>query len=320
MRVALHQQVIDRRRSPKQRLERLIEFVFDKKGLGVEYQPNATRTVGEVYRDRKANCLSSTIFIIALAREAGLDAYGQQIQRILSWGAADEIVMQSMHANAIVEVERRRYVVDVDASDAVSATDALRPVSDERVLALFFGNRAMELMVAGRQSESGPWLKAALSHAPDDPALLNNMGVLRLRTGDLLAAENYFVQAIAKDPALTSALSNLVSYYRARGDLERTKFWEARANKILQKDPYYQFEQGRRFEQAGDFENAARQYRRAIKLNRLQHQFHFAMARVHSHLGDSTGVKRELKNAYELSLGGARAKYSAKLTALQKRH
>src|SRR5690606_34184035 len=116
--------------------------------------------------------------VVALAREAGLNAYGQQIKRVLSWGSAGEIVMQSMHANAIIEVDRRRYVVDVDASDATAATDALHPVSDGQLLALFYGNRAMELMVEGRQSQAKPWLDAALRHAPDDATLLNNAGVL----------------------------------------------------------------------------------------------------------------------------------------------
>lgn len=318
LRAAFRERVVDARRSPKQRLNRLVEFVFDKNGLGVEYQPDASLTVGEAFQQRKANCLSSTLLVVALAREAGLNAYGQQIGRVLSWGSAGEIVMQSMHANAIIEVEGRRYVVDVDASDATAATDALHPVSDEQLLALYYGNRAMELMVAGRQSEAKPWLEMALRYAPDDPTLLNNAGVLSMRTGDAAAAEKYFLSAIGKEPELMSGLSNLVAYYRKIGDESRVAFWQSRAEKVLRKDPYYQFTLGRQLEQSGNYAEAAKQYRRAIDLNRNEHQFHFGLARVYFNLGDFRGADRQLSIAHKLSIGSARERYGDKLAALRK--
>ena len=320
LRAAFRERVVDARRSPEQRLARLVEFVFDENGLGVEYQPDASLTVSEVYQARKANCLSSTFLILALAREAGLKAHGQQIDRVLSWGSTGEIVMQSMHANAIVEVERRRFVVDVNANDATSATDALRPVSDQQLLALYYGNRAMELMVAGRQSDAKPWLDEALRHAPLDPTLLNNAGVLSLRTGDSDAAEKYFLSAIEQAPELMSGLSNLVGFYRNRGDHARVAMWQSRADRALRKDPYYQYTLGRQLELAGNYADAAKQYRRAVELNRKEHQFHFGLARVYFSMGDSRGADRELSVAYKLSLGNARDRYGDKLAALRKRN
>lgn len=318
LRKAFRDRVVDARRSPKQRLSRLVEFVFDKNGLGIEYQPDASLTVEEAFQERKVNCLSSTLLVVALAREAGLNAYGQQIDRVLSWGSAGEIVMQSMHANAIIEVEGRRYVVDVDASEATAATDALHPVSDQQLLALYYGNRAMELMVAGRQSEATPWIDAALRYAPDDPTLLNNAGVLSLRTGNPAAAEAYFKNAIGQKPELMSALSNLVAFYKNRGDSERAGMWRTRAEKVLRKDPYYQFTLARQFEQAGNYSEAARMYRRAIALNRKEHRFHFGLARIYFTLGDFRGADRELSVAYKLSIGNDRDRYGDKLAALRK--
>lgn len=320
LRAAFREEVVDARRSPKQRLARLVEFVFDEKGLGVEYQPDASLTVSEVYQARKANCLSSTFLVVALAREAGLKAYGQQIDRVLSWGSSGEIVMQSMHANAVIEVEGRRFVVDVNASNATAATDALRPVSDQQMLALYYGNRAMELMVAGRQSEAKPWLAQALQHSPHDPTLLNNAGVLSSRTGDSDAAEKYFLSAIGRAPELMSGLSNLVALYKNRGDHARVAIWQSRADRALRKDPYYQYTLGRQLELAGNYAEAARQYRRAVDLNRQEHQFRFGLARVYFQMGDPRGAQRELSAAYKLSLGNARERYGDKLAALRKRN
>ena len=264
------------------------------------------------------NCLSSTILIVALAREAGLRAEGQEVSRILTWGAMGETVIQSKHANAIVEVsDKRTFVVDVDSSD-VLATDALKPMSDARLLALFYGNRAMELMVEGRLSEAKVWLDAAFRHEPEDAVLWNNAGVLSLRMGNAAAAEEYFLRSVRKDPEQTSVLSNLISFYKKRGDVERARAWEERASAALREDPYYQFTLGRQFEQAGNYKQAMSQYRRATTLNRAEHRFHFAQARVYLQLGDYRKADRELTRATELAEGSARERYEGKLAALRR--
>lgn len=319
LRAAFRKEVLDATSFPEARLAKLVEFVFDRDKLGVEYQPNETMTVAGAFQSRKVNCLSSTLLIVALAREAGLQAEGQEVPRILAWGATGETVIQSKHANAIVGVaNKRRFVVDVDASD-VLATDALNPVSDERLLALFYGNRAMELMVAGRLGEARTWLAAAFRHAPDDPVLLNNAGVLSLRSGDAAAAEDHFLKAVQKDPEQISVLSNLVSFYEKQGGGERARPWKQRAEKALRRDPYYQFSLGRQYEQAGIYKDAVRQYRRAITLHDGEHRFHFALARIYFETGQYDKVSRELAKAIELAEGGTRERYQGKLAALRQK-
>lgn len=318
LRSAFRKEVVDATSFPETRLEKLVAFVFDKRGLGVEYRSDATQTVSESFHSREVNCLSSTLLILALAREAGLQARAQQVDRILSWGAAGETVIQSRHANAIVAVgDNRKFVVDVDASD-VPADDALNPISDEQLLALYYGNRAMELMVDGRLAEAKAWLDAAFRHAPGDVTLWNNAGVLSLRMGDATGAEDYFLKAIAKDSGQIATLSNLVSFYRRQGNGERVAYWRARADKALQKDPYYQFSLGRQHEQAGAYKDALRQYRRAVRLNRGEHRFHFGLARIYFELGEYRKADRELVTAMKLAEGDLRGRYQDKLAALRR--
>ncbi|RZA21402.1 MAG: tetratricopeptide repeat protein [Lysobacteraceae bacterium] len=318
LREEFRREVLDATRFPEARLEKLVAFVFNPSKLGVQYKADATQTVAESFDSRTVNCLSSTILIVALAREAGLQAEGQEVQRILSWGSVGETVVQSMHANAIVKVgDKRKFVVDVDSSD-VLATDALNPVSDEQLLASFYGNRAMELMLAGRLVDAKAWLDSALRHAPDDAILWNNAGVLSRRMGDMATAEKYFLKAVAKNPRQMSVVSNLVALYRGRGDDAQSTLWQARADKILRNDPYYQFTLGQQLEQSGNFPEAVRQYRRAVKLNRNEHRFHFGLARVYYKLGEFRGAGRELALAEELSQGPVRDRYQDKLAALKK--
>lgn len=318
LREAFRREVVDTTRLPEARLEKLVKFVFGREGLGISYKSDATHTVAESFQTGTVNCLSSTLLIVALAREAGLKAKGQRVDSILVWGAKGEVAIQSQHANAIIDVgNERRFVVDVDSSD-VPATDALHPISDEQLLAYFYGNRAMELMLDGRLPEASAWMMEALRHGPNDASLWNNAGVLSLRMGELAIAETRFLKAVNADSKQVSALSNLISFYQRKGDVARATQWQARSESVLRKAPYYQFQLGRQFERNGDMRSAIRYYRRAISLNKVEHRFHFALAQVYFGVGQWRKAERELSIAHDLSEGAVRDRYQGKLAALRR--
>lgn len=317
LRLAFQREVLGATRSPEGRLQKLVEFVFDERHLGMRYRADTTRTIAEAYATRELNCLTSTLLVVALARQAGLRAQGQQVRQVLAWGANGDIAVQSRHANAIVEVGDRKYTVDVDAREG-AATTALQPISDDHLLALFHGNRAMELLVSGQPADAQRAIDAALRLAPDDPGLLNNAGVLAQRNGESLAAERHFLHALAGNPAEMSALSNLIALYEAKGDGTRAAHWRARAARALRKDPYYQYKLGRGMEQAGDYRRAAAQYRRASRLNPDEHLFQFALARVHARMGHRQAAERALVQAQALSDGETASRYANKPASLRK--
>lgn len=319
LRETFRREVIDATRSPEARLRKLVEFVFDDRHLGVQYRADTTRTIAEVYATREVNCLSSTILIVALAREAGLRAYGQQVDQILAWGANGDIAIQSRHANAVVEIGDRRYVVDVDAREGI-ATRAPHQISDTQLLALFHGNRAMEQLVDGRLADAQSSIDAALRLSPDDAALLNNAGVTALRTGDRSAALQFFQRAAARNPREISVLSNLIAFYEAGDDEAQAAVWRARAARILRRDPYYQYALGRKLEIAGRYSEAATQFRMAARLNDNEHLFQFGLARTYAQLGDMRRATRALSYARALSEGADRIRYGDKLAALERRH
>jgi tetratricopeptide (TPR) repeat protein len=317
LRSAFHREVLDATPFPEARLQRLVAFVFGRRGLGVKYRPDATQTVAESFASRNVNCLSSTLLILALSREAGLHADAQQVDQIFTWGATGETVIQSKHVNAIVQVaDKRSFIVDVDASD-VLVRDAPQPISDEHLFALFYGNRAMELMLGNRLEEASAWTSAALSHSPDDAGLWSNAGVIRLRMGDVASAERYFLKAISLNRKEMSALSNIVALYSRRGDAERANYWQEYANKILRKNPYYQFSLGQQYEQGGRYKDALRKYRLASGMNRADHRFHFGMARAYFYLGEYRKSERALIRARVLADGSDMGRYDRKLAALR---
>ena len=294
-------QVLDATNVPEQRLHRIIGFMFDKDGLGLTYKGDSTTTVAESYQSRQVNCLSFTLMAIALAREAGLKAQGQQINRVMAWSLVGDVVMQSLHANAVVTLkdrdlmvkEGRDYVLDIASNDRYTRDYLVNDykVEDEILLASFYGNRAMELMAQGRLADSRAWLDVALKLSPDDAALWNNAGVLSQRQGDADGAEKWFLRAAKQNPRLTSALYNLVALYNGRGDTTRAVYWQERAERILRLDPYYQFALGERSAKSGDLTGAVRDYRRAISLASGEHVFHFGLARTYYQLGRLEGSR-----------------------------
>jgi tetratricopeptide (TPR) repeat protein len=319
--------VVDTTNVPELRVRRIVAFMFDKDGLGLTYKGDATRTVAESYRTREVNCLSFTLMAVALAREAGLEARGQQIDRVLAWNLVGDVVMQSLHANAVVTVKDRNlqvkdgrdFVLDIVSNGLYSQDYIVHDykVGDAQLLAAFYGNRAMELLAQGRLGDAKAWMGAAFALNPEDAMAWNNAGVLSQRAGDLGEAERRFLGAARRNPSQTSALFNLVALYQATGDATRAAYWQDRANRVLRRDPFYQFSMAERNARSGNYEDAVRYYRRAIALDRRERLFHFGLARAWVQLGKLDKAEKELNAAYELSEGADRQRFQAKLDALR---
>jgi Flp pilus assembly protein TadD len=300
------------------RLELLVDYLFapPPDGLGLQYAADATLTVAEAYAARQANCLSFTLLTVALAREAGLTAYGQEIAETLAWRKVDQTIYRSNHVNAGVRVRRKRLTVDV-AWDEVIATEPPRAVADARLLAHYYNNRAVDLMRAGNLDAALAHADAALAQDPEFATSWSNRGVLQRRRGDETRARSDFERALALEPDHPGALSNFAVQLRRDGDLARADAVLAHLDAVQSRDPLHQFMQALDAERGGDFARAADHYRRAIRLHDGEHSFHFGLARAYLQLGRDRAAARALERAHALSEGEQRRRYAAKLAQLR---
>lgn len=304
LRAQLQQQVIAAGGSQRSRMERLVDFLFKKPGLGMEYATDATFTIEQAYRTRKANCLTFTLLTVALARESGLQAYGQELDDIVAWQVGENIIYRFNHVNAGISMGRSRFAVDV-AQDQVMARDLPKPISDQRLLALYYSNRAAELLAATSPAAAAPYMDMALQLAPRYAGAWANAGVLQLRQGDRQAAERDYLKALALDPKNASALVNLVTLYQLNGDEARRAIYARRIEKIQSKDPYFQFLQAEDAEKQGDYATAVQHYRRAIRLYDGDPRFYVGLARAYRQLGEERDAQQAMGRA--AALGGSRA-------------
>ena len=300
LRAQLQRQVIGDGGPGRQRMQRLVEFLFDPSGLGMTYATDATLTVAQAYQQRKANCLTFTLLTVALAREAGLDAHAQEIDDVVAWRVEDNVVYRFNHVNAQIAIGRMRYTVDV-ARDEVLTRHQPESISDQRLLALYYNNRAAELLADNQPDVAAPYMAMTLQLAPRYASGWANAGVLRLRQGDLRGAERDYLKALGFDPAHAGALFNLVTLYRDRGDGVRSARFQQRLEKVQMKDPYFQFLLAMDDERQGDYAGAVRHYRSAIHLYRGDSRFYAGLARVYLQLGEERQARRAMHHADILS-------------------
>jgi tetratricopeptide (TPR) repeat protein len=315
---ALRTQVVDRTPRGMARLERLVAFMYEPDGLGIQYRHDANHTVAETWATREANCLSFTLLTIALARAAGVEAYGQEIARTLSWFAEGDTLYFSNHVNAGIRIGRHEYTVDV-GSDSLMTLDPPQRVDDHRLMAVYYSNRAADLLGRGAMPDAARFIDAALAADPGYATAWNNAGVLRVRSAQPEAAEQAFAHALELDRAHDGALMNLASLYTARGDTAGAARYRDRLERLRLRNPYHHFMQAVDAERLDDHATAARQYRRAIALYDAEHRFHSGLARALLHLGDARGAGRALQRAHDLSKGDMQARYQAKLDLLRRK-
>lgn len=312
----LHNEIIAKSAGQQERLEMLVAFMFRPSGLGMQYRHDANLTVANTYRTREANCLSFTMLFVALAREAKLNAYAQEVQESLVWRQEENILYGTGHINAGVRIGGDYYTVDV-GRDEVIARYKPQPVPDQRLLVNFYNNRAADLMAQDDMAAAMRHLQASLALDRTYASTWNNLGVLKLRMGDRDAAEHAYARALRLEPMHADTLFNLVNLYKLQGEPRLEASFQRRLQRVQQRDPYYQFLLGTQYEDKADYRNALQHYQRAVHLYASEHRFYFGLARAYLHLGNARAAGGALARAAQLGDDASRSLYQAKLQRLK---
>lgn len=312
LRARLHDAVLDDDPPRMARFERLIDFMFDPRGLGMTYRENATHSVRKSYLTREANCVGFTLLFLALAREAGLDASAQGVRRTLSWRQGGRTLYLNRHVNALVRIGTREYVVDF-AIEPVIAHHRPTPISDRSLLAHYYNNLAMQDLEEGRMASAQRLIAITLSLDATSAANWSNAGVVHLRDNDAAGAERAYAKALALDPRDTGALFNMASLARRNGDSAREAELRRRLARVQKQDPLHHFLLAMAFEHDGNYPQAIDFYRNAIRLHGGEHRFHAALARAYRLSGNQTRAAAALKHAAALSEGVERDRYRQQL-------
>jgi len=313
------------RRSGRQR--GLIDAIYEREMLRLEYDSASTRTASEAFAARSGNCLSLVIMTAALARHLDLPVTFQSVDVEDSWTRGQSLLLAAGHVNLVLGHRMLDRAGGI-GNDGAMTVDFLPPqdlrgrrvtvISEARVLAMFFNNRAAETLAQGDLDQAYAWVKAALAQDAGFTSAQITLGVIYHRRGLLDAAELAFLHALRTEPRNTQALADLSSVLVAQGRDTEAQEVKQQLAQLESHPPFYFFELGRAAVQRGDFEAGRGWLQRELARDPDYHEVHFWLAVAHGGLGDARAARRHLAKAMANSTTrGEHDLYAAKLDRLQ---
>jgi Flp pilus assembly protein TadD len=301
---------------PLTRVRQLAGVIVDTSRFGLRYD-ETTRTAAETFRTRHGNCLSFSCMFVAMARHVGLDAAFQEVDIPPDWTFEDDAFVLNRHVNVVVDLGREgEHVVDFNMDDFRSSYDRRR-ISDERALAHFYNNLAVERMRQGDDASALLFFRSATGHDPEFSPAWTNLGILYSRKGHPAYAEAAYLQALKADAGDLVAMSNLANLYAQRGLSERAALYRRRVVHHREENPYYRYQMAKKAYETGAYDEAIRQLGCAIHLKRNEDQFYYLLGLSHLKKGDEEEARRWLVRAREVAATDAlKRRYDSKIGVL----
>ena len=268
--------------------------------LNFNYDSSLTLTAADTFDRRTGNCLGFSSMFVAMAREAGLKAWFQEVKVPPEWTSVNETLLVSMHVNAVVQDALSEYVVDVTGAKRTEWV-RIRRLSDAEAEAQYYNNHGADALVKNDLARAFAYLVKAIRTAPDTSYIWSNLGVVYKRNGQLEDAKQAYYTALEINPAETVALNNLHRIYVEEGDLVRAEKIRSKVERHRRKNPYYLYHLSAQAVEEQHYDAAIKLLNRALKMKGAVYQFHYALARSLFLAGDDKAAQRSLDRAIQLA-------------------
>ena len=256
----------DQGMSRRERLHSL-HRAFNTPGLWpIRYDAAVDGSAKETFYAQRGNCLAYANLIVAIAREAGLDARYHWMEVRPEWTRMGELVAVRLHVNALVRTSRKEnFLVDIDPLQVWEVAGS-RDLSDDDAKALHLNNLAMKALLNNDLETAWSNLVQAIRLGPALPPLWVNLGVLYGKTGQLEAAQRSYQESLRLNPGERSAMINLVSLYEQLGLEQQKAHWQKRVESYRANNPFYHAYLGDLAFEQGDMVVAGIHYDQAVAL------------------------------------------------------
>jgi Flp pilus assembly protein TadD len=304
----------------------LLDALYSKQQLKLEYDAERTRTATEAFDARAGNCLSLVIMTAAFAKHLGMQVTYHSVYTDETWTRSNGTYFASGHVNLTLG---RRWL-DASSRDTAPAwtIDFLPPqdrrgqrsreIDEPTVVAMYLNNRAAESLATGDLDAAYARARAAVVHAPGFLSAYNTLGVLYLRRAAPAAAQQVLAHVLQHDPSSTVAMANMVRTLAALGRADESAALAQRLARIDPEPPYHFFDLGQAALRQGDAATARRWFAKEVARAPYQHEFHFWLAVAEYQLGDVAGARTQLSLALSTSTTRHNQQlYAAKLDQLK---
>jgi Flp pilus assembly protein TadD len=280
--------------SPRARLSYLLDSMVRSSQLGLSYDPGMTFNATETFYARKGNCLSLSSLFIALAREAKLNAYYNEVTIPPSWDmVSDNSMVFYKHINVIVDFgDDGQEVVDLSVDNYEYHYPQHR-LSEQEAAAQHYNNRGAEFLNQGQNDEAMRYFRRALYLDPHAGHIWGNLGTLFRRLGRQQDAEVAYRQALTLNINDQVAISNLSRLYQEQGDTEKAREFGKVADDFRKKNPFWHYTRAKAEYETGEYDRALKAIRHAIALKKDEYRFYRFASLIYFRQG-----KRELAAEY----------------------
>jgi Tfp pilus assembly protein PilF len=285
----------------------LMEALYSRNKLQLEYDSSSTRTAAEAFEARQGNCLSLVIMTGAFAKELNMNVTYQQVAMEEMWSRAGGMYFMSGHVNMLLEKRYTEaggkfnrenfFTIDFMPNENVSMT--AKPISEDTILAMYMNNRAAEAMVRGRLDDAYWRARAAIRLDPQFLSAYNTLGVIYLRHGDAQHAEQVLHFALGGAPDNPRVLANYVDALTKLGRTEEARTVQTHLAAVEPTPPFYWFVRGQAALHNGDARAARELFLKEIARAPDYHEFHFALAMADLQLGRLDEARSELALAMD---------------------
>ena len=243
--------------------------------LGLSYDPGITFNATETFYERKGNCLSLSSLFIALAREANLNAYYNEVTIPPSWDmVSDNSMVFYKHINVVVDFgEDGQEIVDLSVDNYEYHYPQHR-LSEQEAAAQHYNNRGAEFLNQGNNDEAMRYFRRALYLDPQAGHIWGNLGTLLRRFGRQQDAETAYRQALTLNINDQVAISNLSRLYQEQGNTEKARELEKIADDFRKKNPFWHYTRAKAEYENGEYSNALQAIRQAIVLRKDEYRFY----------------------------------------------
>ena len=322
----LDQEIADKVRG-RGRQQGLVDALYSKGELKLEYDSTMTRNAAEAFEARTGNCLSLVIMTAAFARELDVPVRYQSVFTDEAWARSGDIHFIIDHINLSLgrrlgEFPRVTNSQDVLTIDFLPQQDLrnqkVRLLSENTVVAMYMNNRAGESLARGRVNDAYWWAREAIVQDPAFTRAYNTLGVVYRRHGDLAEAERALVYAMSQDASNPQIIANLAQVYGDQGRVAEAGALRQRLALLESDPPFAFFYRGQAALRNGDYAAARDLFAREVARAPYYHEFHYWLALAYAGLGDVKGVRKHLAQAMESSTTrGDQDLYAAKLDQIR---
>ena len=292
------------------RKQQLIDALYRKDELLLEYDAAFTRTAAQAFDARSGNCLALVMMTAAFAKELGLSVRYQSVLGDDSWDRAGDIYVSVGHVNLTLSdrppqaglglMDTGQLTIDFVPPRNARAVRA-RVIQEHTVVAMYLNNRAVESLTRGELSDAYWWAREAIRKDPQLTSAYITLAVVYRNQRHPEFAEQALARVAAREPGNTKAMSNRVLVLR---DLGRQTEAEALQQQLLQLDPhppFSYFHEGMAALRERRFEAAKKLFIKEIDRAPYHHEFQFWLAVTYLELHDPGRATTHLTRAMEVS-------------------